>query len=98
MPDVDHAHDHYLIVNLVNDSKVASPGGVPTSQVIAQRLANSLRIASQGPHDEFPARGRDCFRQLLGQASPRTPGQLDPKDHYGMIPCVRNSASTTSAG
>ena len=62
--DVDHPHDHHVLVDLVDDAEVAASRGVPTGEGTPQRRADAVRVLGQRAEDERGTGRRHHLRQL----------------------------------
>lgn len=98
MPYVDTPDNDDVLMDLVDNPKLAAPRRPAISQLVAQALADPLRVLGKRTANELPTSRGDHLGKLLAQTSPGAPSQLDPVRHEVMMPLARSSAFTSLSG
>lgn len=97
MRDVDDSHDNSILEDRVDHPEFTAPRRVASSKLIAQRLADAVRMLRERTANELPAGDGHGFRKFVGECPLGRPGQFDAVGHRGSRPAARISSVTSSS-
>lgn len=69
--DADHAHDHDVVMNLVDDAELTSACRVAADQHVAKRLADAVGVVGKHLEEEVGAGSRDRLGKGMGECATR---------------------------